>query len=62
MNDLKANFYSVYANIPAAKRSEIIVVVNSEPFTWNSAKIEIDNDTNLGKEILETLKELEILS
>lgn len=61
MNDLKAKFYSVYANIPVAKRSEIIIVVNKEPFTWNSAKIEIDNDAPLGKEILKKLKELKII-
>lgn len=59
--DLKVKFYSSYANVPSAKRSEIIVVVNGEPYTWNSAKIEIDNDTHLGKEILDKLKELKIL-
>lgn len=59
--DPKSKFYSVYANIPIAKRSEITVVVSGEPFTWNSAKIEIDNDTDLGREILEKLKELKIL-
>lgn len=59
--DLKGKFYSVYANIPAAKRSEITVIIDGEPFTWNSAKIEVDNDSSLGKKILEKLEELEIL-
>lgn len=59
--DFKGKFYSVYANIPVAKRSEITVIIDGEPFTWNSAKIEVDNDTNLGKKILEKLKELNFL-
>lgn len=61
MDDLRAKFYSVYANIPVARRSEIIVVVRGEPYTWHSAWIEIDNGTPLGKEILKQLCQLEIL-
>lgn len=61
MENLKAKFYSVYANIPVARRSEIIVVVDKEPFTWNSAKIEVENNTSLGNKMLEQLHELKLL-
>ncbi|GAG34285.1 unnamed protein product [marine sediment metagenome] len=59
--DKKAKFLQTYANLPLALRKEIIVVVDEEPLTWNAAKIEIENDTQKGKEILEKLFRLKIL-
>ena len=59
---LKEVFLKAYANLPQGAREEIIVVVNGEPYTWQAARLEIEQDTNLGKEILNTLEQLGILS
>lgn len=59
--DLKTRFSQIYANLPLNQRSEIVVVVDNEPLTWNAAWIEINNDTEKSKEILEKLVNLKIL-
>lgn len=59
--DLKQQFYKVYSNLPLGVRDEIILVINNEPITWKVAKLEIDNDTPLSKEILEKLVALQII-
>ena len=58
---MKAKFIKIYANLPLATREEIVAVVNGEPFTWQAAKLEIEQDTPLGKDILELLIKLKIL-
>lgn len=57
----KERFLQIYANLPLTFRSEIVVVVSNEPLTWNAAKLEIENDTKKGEEILEKLVKLEII-
>lgn len=59
--DKKTKFLKTYANLPYSSRSEIVVVVDDEPLTWNAAKIEIENDTKIKRKILEKLVRLEIL-
>ena len=59
--DLKERFYNVYNNLPLGVRDEVIVVISDEPITWKVAKLEIDNDTSLSKEILQKLAALEII-
>lgn len=59
--DKKEKFLKIYANLPLGSREEIIVVVGNEPLTWNSARLEIEHDTDKGKEILELLSKLKIL-
>jgi len=59
--NIKTRFLQTYANLPLNQRSEIIVVIDDEPLTWNVAKIEIENDTKKGREILEKLVKLGIL-
>lgn len=59
--NMKIKFLQIYANLPLSQRNEIIVVIDNEPLTWNAARIEIDNDTPKGKEILEKLVQLRIL-
>lgn len=61
MEEFKERFYKVYNNLPLGIRDEVILVVNDEPITWKVAKLEIDNDTPLSKEILEKLAALEII-
>ena len=51
-----SKFLSVYANLPAGIRGEIVAVMeNGEPYTWNAAYVEIINETELGKEIYNKL-------
>jgi hypothetical protein len=58
----KSDFLKVYANLPVGLRGEIVIVIDdSGPVTWNVAYLEIVNDTNLGKIILEKLTKLEII-
>lgn len=59
--DLKQRFYKVYANLPLALRSEVIVVMNEEPISWQVAKLEIDNDTQLAKKILQKLADFDFI-
>ena len=59
--DLKARFQQIYANLPLAAREEIIVVLNNEPLTWKVVKLEVDEDTEKGKEVLNILERLGIL-
>jgi hypothetical protein len=59
--EFKECFYRVYNNLPLGIRDEVILVVNDEPITWKVAKLEIDNDTPLSKEILEKLTVLKII-
>ncbi len=59
--NLRTKFLQIYANLPLNQRTEIIVVVNNEPLTWNAVKIEVENNTEKGKEILQKLVELGII-
>ena len=59
--ELKERFYKVYNNLPLGLRGEIILVINDEPITWKVARLEIDNNTLLSKEILEKLASLGII-
>jgi len=59
--DKKAQFLKVYANLPLGTREEIIAVVDGEPLTWQAAKLEVEQDTPKGKEIIDTLISLKIL-
>ena len=59
--DKKTQFLKVYANLPLGTREEIIVVVDGEPLTWKAAKLEVEQDTPKGKEILDILISLKIL-
>ena len=59
--DRTAQFLKVYANLPQSTREEIVAVVNNEPYTWQSAKLEVEQGTPIGKNILELLVNLKIL-
>lgn len=59
--DYKVKFLRIYANLPLNQRNEIVVVIDDEPMTWNSARVEIENDTEKGKEILKKLVDLQII-
>ena len=57
----KGIFIKVYANLPEDVRNEIIAVIDKKPYSWNSAYLEINNDTILGKKVLEKMKKMGLL-
>jgi len=57
----REKFLKIYANLPLGLRNEIVVSLDNEPLTWNSAYIEVVNDTPKGKEILIKLVDMEII-
>lgn len=59
--DFKERFYNAYNKIPLGLRDEPIIVINDEPISWKIARLEIDSDTGLSKEILEKLIALKII-
>jgi hypothetical protein len=59
--DKKTQFLRAYANLPQTSREEIIAVINNEAYTWQSARLEIEQDTEIGRQILELLTALKIL-
>lgn len=61
ISQARERFSEVYANIPFGFRGGIILVLDNEPITWQSARIEIQNNTKLGHRILEQLVALKIL-
>jgi len=62
MEDKRAKFMKIFANIPDKIRGEdIIVVIEDKPFTWNTAMIEIKNNTEIGKQIIKNLQIIGIL-
>jgi len=61
MDEKKVKFYQSYANLPLELRSEVCLVIDGEPITWNVAKLEIDTGTVKGNEILQKLFDLLIL-
>ncbi len=61
MLNLKERFLQVYANLPSNSRLEIIAVIDGEPYTWNSARIEVVNETEKSKKIIDQLISLGIL-
>lgn len=60
-SDRKTGFLRAYANLPDAVRDDVVAVIDNEPYTWRSAKIEIEEETTLGNRILESLATLDIL-
>lgn len=62
MDDKKAKFMRIFANIPEKIRGEdIIVVVDDKPFTWNAAMIEVKNDSETSGKIIKVLEKLGII-
>jgi len=61
MSDKREKFLKIYADLPIGVRTEIILILDNQPLTWNSAYLEVLNSTPLSKEILEKLSKLEII-
>ena len=54
--DKRAKFLRIYANLPEELREDILTVIDKKPYTWNSAYLEINDNTDLGKKILKALE------
>ena len=61
MNEKKSKFLRIYADIPEELRNDIIVVVDDKTYTWNTAYLEIKEDSSLGEKILKALEVIGIL-
>lgn len=61
VNEKSQKFMEIYSNLPSKTRREIVVVVDEQPYSWEVAKKEIENNTELGEKILKKLGELKIL-
>ena len=59
--DKRAKFLKIYADVPEGLRKDIIVVIEKKPYTWNTAFIEIEENTTLGKKILKVLEDIKII-
>ena len=59
--DNNALFHQVYANLLFAARNEIVVVIDSQPLSWNAARIEVENNTEKSKQILHKLIDMKII-
>ena len=58
----KDRFLKVYSNLPINLRNKVILVLPDKgPITWNVAFLEINNETELGKVIIDRLIELKII-
>ena len=57
----KDRFLKVYANLPETERSQVIVIIDDKPYSWNVAYIEIRSDTELGKKIVKKMESMGIL-
>lgn len=60
---LREQFLKVYANVPLSMRDEIILLLGDEkkPLTWDVAYLEVREKTEASKEILQKLKELDLI-
>ncbi len=58
----RERFLKVYANLPLPVREEVVFIdENQSPISWNVAYLEVVNNTELGKKILDKLNELKII-
>lgn len=62
MELLKESFLKTYANTPISLRDDIILILEKTgPISWYTAYLEIKNNTELSKKILQGLKELKLI-
>lgn len=57
----KSLFIQIYSNLAESIRKEIIVVIDNEPYTWNTAYLEVKNDTELGNKIIQKMEKMGLL-
>lgn len=60
-SELKAAFIKAFASVPQPLRSEIVAVVELQPYTWASAFLEVENGTKVGDAILKELRKIKVI-
>jgi len=58
---LKNQFLRTYFDLPISERSNVVANIDGNYISWNVAKIEIEADTDIGKNVLEFLKKNDLL-
>lgn len=61
MQDKKARFLKAYSQVPDILKNQIVVMINSKPYTWDSIYFEVKDNTPLSKKILNTLSNMNII-
>jgi UV DNA damage repair endonuclease len=61
MDELRARFQEIYADLPAAIRADIVVVIDEKPYSWNAVYTEVVSETKLGDAMVATLRKLGII-
>jgi hypothetical protein len=56
VSDKRSKFLKIYPNVPEDLREDILIVVDGKSYTWNTAYLEIKDNTELGKKILKALE------
>ena len=56
LEELKAKFMRVYANLPVPERSQVVAIVDEKPYSWDVAYSEVSNNNQLGDKILKKMK------
>ena len=56
-----SRFQAVYAYITEKIRNEVVAVIDDRQYSWNSAYVEISDDTALGRKIYQKLIDMEII-
>lgn len=54
-------FHRAYANVPLPLRNEICCVVDNEPLTFQTARLEIDNETEAGYKAIDFLLKIGVI-
>lgn len=58
---LCAIFLNKFASVPHSLRSEIIAVIDGQPYTWESVFVEVRGKTELSRKMIDELKKLKII-
>jgi hypothetical protein len=56
-----SRFLKIYANLPDRLKAQIVVVIDDKPMTWNAVYLELKEESELGKRILNKLIEMEVI-
>ena len=58
---LIARFQRVYSNLPLEERKLVVLVIGTQEINWEFARREIESESELGKQIGETLIKLNFI-
>ena len=59
--ELKREFFKVFARVPDPLRDEIVVIVGDDSYTWRTANAEIEHNTEKANIILELFQKMGVV-